>query len=170
MRMLFLLVCSFVQHEVVSSALSFVCELGFIVVGGLKLRGISWVLQCRGRCDECDLGRRTGEPERRCQPALEDVRHTVDRAITKPQAGVREAQRDHSSIIQCRGRCDECDLGRRTEEPERRRQPAIEVSDVCYPSRIFFGPSISTVLLGNASFGGRLIRYSSRSAETWSQT
>ena len=104
MHMLFLLVCSFVQHEVVSSALSFVCELGFIVVGGLKLRGTSWIMQCRGRCVECDLSRRTGEPERRCQPALKDVRHTVDRAITKPQAGVREAQRDHSCIIQCGGR------------------------------------------------------------------
>ena len=95
MHMLFLLVCSFVQHEVVSSALSFVCELGFIVVGGLKFRGTSWIMQCRGRCDECDLGRRTGEPERRCQPALGDVRHTVDRAITKPQTRVRDAQRDH---------------------------------------------------------------------------
>ena len=28
------------------------------------------------------------------QPVIEDVRHTVDRAITKPQTGVREAQRD----------------------------------------------------------------------------
>ena len=97
MHMLFLLVCSFVQHEVVSSALSFVCELGFIVVGGLKLRGTSWIIQCRGRCVECDLSCRadTGEPERRCQPALKDVRHTVDRAITKAQARAREAQRDH---------------------------------------------------------------------------
>jgi len=95
MHMLFPLICSFVQHEVVSSALSFDCAPGFIVVGGFKFRGTSSIIQCRGRCDECDLGRRIGEPERRRQPAIEDVRHTVDRAIIRPQTGVREAQRDH---------------------------------------------------------------------------
>ena len=95
MHMLLLSINSHVHHVVVSSKLSFVCGPEIVAVGGLKFRGTSSFIQCRGRCDECLLRRRTGEPERRCQPAIEYVRHTVDRAIAKPQTRVREAQRDH---------------------------------------------------------------------------
>ena len=43
----------------------------------------------------CGSHRRTGKPERRCQPALQDLRQAVGRAIIKPRPGVHEAQRDH---------------------------------------------------------------------------